>query len=896
MAKRKGLLFPIALCAASLCLGVGTLKNAKAETVNGWDNYQNGNCTLTDNAGDTVIATAGNTSFGSALVLNETLADNLYGEYDLTFTLTANLSKGEEVWVSIVGIYDTEVNENGDTVFASVSRTGLHFMGNDWMNVALYGNLGETDKGFAQVVNKDENFPALTSSVDVKLSYYYSETGHTMQTLFMNGNEIMTSDLTALYGYYYVHTEAIGFDVFNNSEDVTISNVKAQSQDGVNFRKTNINDFIYYGAEGEFTAKRLTTTIDTADEVFAFTESEQMNAGMFSNGKSHNYEAYAQISGVDIKSGAYEYGYYAWYKNIDNHVLLKTDGAKFYMTVTLNGQVVAEESAACAATEGDEFAFIKRSTSDGKTALTATLKDVTLELTNIEGIFDNYYIGLYGKNVKVSYKGVKTVSFYVAYDFMEQGEWITSGANQDAWNVDGEWPVVTLTDAFAGNTIQNVSIAVTEKVINDPTAAYEMKFNVQSEGNTAYGVVPYYNSDADYVLTGIENIDGTNYLFVRSSHGDNFTQAITATEGNSIQVLREGEMFAVSFEGGDEILVATINGATEISQYYGFFAAGKGTATVLEQQYDGFISFAKYEENGWIKTSVEKDDIKFLENGVITIDGNYKEAGLTNFADQQLAKVIRAEDYTNDYVIEVDLTKIAEPDGQCQRIGVVAWYLDDNNYIVIFVDQWTVWEAYQLNCCGVYNGERMTDSTFNEYDWFLGFLDSPGYIDQTFNLKVIKNGQTLQGFINGKMIFNRTFESKYDLTVYENDTLYLGMFSAGLEAKFENYAVREMASDEGTKTPSAGNRPVENPDDSSSATDTPDSSVPEDTPDSSVPGDTTDSSSSDAPVDDNSSSNVGSGSADKQEEKKGCGSVVGFDVAGLLCLLGVCTLVFKKKE
>lgn len=813
MTKRKGLFFSIALCALSLCLGFGFFVPASAASVNGWKNYENGKGVFVDEGGDTVITTAGNTAFGSSLALNETLVANVYGEYDFEFTLNANLTKGEEVWVSIVGIYETTTDENGKTTPSSVSRTGLHFTENDWMNVALYGNLGEADKGFSHVVDKNADFPLLTSAVNVKLSYRYDEDGHTVQTLYLNDKAIMTSDITELYGYYFVHTEAVGFDLYNNSEDVTISKIKVESSESeVNYRKTNINDFVYYGKENEFAAKRLTTSIDTDGEVFGFTLSEQLNAGMFANGKSHNYEAYAEINSVEGKSSDYEYGYYAWYKNVDNHVLLKTDGAKFYLTVTVDGQVVAEKSEACAAGAGDKFSFVKRSTSDGKTALSATLKGVTLELTDIDGIFENYYIGIYGKNVKVVYKGIKTVSFYVAYDFTEQGDWITSGSAQDAWNVDGKFPVVTLTDGFEGNTIDKISVAVTEKVINDPEATYEMTFDVSSlEGNSAFGIVPYYNSDADYVLAGVEKINGVYYLFVRSSKGENTTQAITATEGNTLKVVCDAEKFTVSL--GEETLTANIGGVAAISEYYGFFAAGNGTATVTELKYDGFFSFAKYEENGWIKTSVEKDDIKFNADGSYTINGNYKEAGLTEGTDQQLAKIIKTEDYTNDYVIEVDLTKVGEPDGQCQRIGVLAWYLNDDNYIVLFVDQWTVWEAYQLNCCGIYNGQRMTDSSFNEYEWFLGFLDTPGYINQTFTLKVVKNGQTIKGYINGTMIFNKTFEDKYDLTVYEDDDLYLGMFSAGLEAKFENYTVRAMTDDEGTKTPSAGNRPQDKPTD-----------------------------------------------------------------------------------
>ena len=804
--KIKKAILSLAIIVLAAMVTSVTFAFAEEEKVNGWYNSSNGRAQITDVSGDTEIDTSGNTAFGSSFVLNDDLASGLYGEYDMTFELSANLTKSEEVWISIITIYNSEKDD--------CLRTGLHFTGNDWMNIASYGKLNGKDAGFSKVVEKNEDFPVLTSVVSVKISLVYDANGNTVENLYLNDKQVFTVNLTELYGYYYYHTESVGFDLFNNSEDVKISDISVKNTASEkNYRKTNINDFIYYGKENEFVAKRLTTTIDSSETVFAFTENEQMNAGMFSNGKAHNYAASAKVKSFTAKDGGFQVGFYAWYKNVHNYVLLKTDGVDFTAEVVVNGAVTRTETVKYALKAGDDFGFTKKTASDGISVLIAKLGgSEEIELAAVENIAENYFIGVYGKDVKADYTNIKTTSFYTPYDFSEEYNeetekvWMVSGYKADAWDISGENATVTLNNDYDG-TIKTMSVAVTKKVVNDPSAEYEMLLNVEKAGNYAFAAVPYFNGDGDYVIAGVESFNGTNKLFIRYSDGTGVDKTISTVGEEKIAVSREATKFTLTYNG--ETLEYTNENLTKISEYFGYAFAGSGTAEITDYTYDGFISFKKYEENGWIKTSVQKDDIVFGNDGEITINGNYTEAGLTAKADQQLAKAIRKENVINDYVIDVDMVKVIEPSGQCQRLGIVPWYLNDENYFVIFVDQWTVWEAYQLNACGVYDGERMLDSSFNDYEWFLGFADTAGYINQQFHLKVIKNGQTIKGFIGDVMIFNKEFsKDEYDLTIYDDDDLYLGVFAAGIGAKFSNFTVREMTEEEGTLTPSKGNRPA----------------------------------------------------------------------------------------
>lgn len=796
------------LVAAAIACGLTGLFAAQAEeTTGGWYNAQNGNVTFTQSGTDVVLELAGNESFGSSFALNDSLAQGLYSDYRMSFDLDANLSKGEQVWVSAIPIYDEEAE--------TAHRVGLHFQNNDWLDIAIYGTLAGEDKGFAKVVGKDGNFPALTDTVHAEISIEYDSDFHAVETLKLNGTQIYSVDLTELYGNGFFHfgTASVGFDVFDKSEDIKVSNIKVEAiSKEYSWTRASINNYFSYTKnQGDFTSKRLSAEIDTADTVRAFTQNATILSGMFAGGLSHNYVFNATIKELTEREGS-ETGFYVWYLDLNNYILLKSASGNLVLEVVLGGQVQATESVSGGFAAEDEIS-VQKYTNLGKTSVTVAVNgEEALSLEELSGFDENYYVGLYGKNVAATFSGVGTESFYVPYDFVEENDWITSGFSETAWNTEGEYPSVTSQNTHAQADFRTFSAAVTEKVVNDTEFSYTASFAPAFSGNFAYGMVPYYRDSANYLLLGVQRVGGAySLLAVSASGGVLGTKAVGTISDGSVTVSRRGAEFTVS--AGGESLTVTEAGATDISEYYGYFFSGQGNGSILSMTFEGFESFRLYEkENGWITSSVKKDDITFTD-GTIEINGDYTEAGLTADTEQRLAKAIRPETYKNDYVIEVDITRTVEPSGACQREGVVAWYLDENNYFIIFIDQWTVWEAYQLNACGVYRGERMVDSSFNDYQWFLGMKDTPGYIDSTIKLKVLRNDQTIKAWLGNELIFSKTFDkNEYDLSVYDDDELKLGVFAAGLGAKFENYTVRAMTASEGTPTPSKGNRPVENPD------------------------------------------------------------------------------------
>lgn len=808
--KKLGMLVVTIVAAVMFICGVMFVQAEGTDTtIGGWYNSANGASQITQQGDNVTLDLTGNTNFGSSFVLNDALAADMYGGFTMCFDLDIELTQNEEVWVSAVPLYDEEAG--------TVHRVGLHFINNDWMNIAVYGTLGGTDKSFAYVVEKNDSFPALTETIHAEIRLEYDASYHAVETLKLNGTEIYKQDLTELYenNYFLFSTDSVGFDAYVINESATISNVQVEPlETEYSWHRATINNYYSYAKTAdEFTSRRLSVEINTQDEVRAFTENASILSGMFASGLSHNYVFTASVREMTSEADS-ELGFYVWYLDLNNYILLSggTDGTK--MEAVQNGTVVG--SVTSDAVIGQDSLIEAEKYSDlGQTSVSVRVSGKEIfALEELQGFDENHYVGLYAKNVSATLEDIGTASFYVPYDFVTDGDWITSGYSETAWNTEGESLTVESENEHSADGYRTWSVAVTKKVVNDTQFEYVPSFMLSLQGDHAYGMVPYYKDSANYVLLGVQSVGGAYSLIaVCSQDGAVKTQNISAPSDASMTVRRDGTEFSV--EAGGASLSVTLENLTEISEYYGYFVSGQGTAQIGTLTFEGFESFKLYEqENGWTTSSVQKDDIVFGDDGSITVNGNYTEAGLTSDTEQQLAMAIRQETFRNDYVIEVELTKTIEPSGSCQREGVVAWYLDENNYFVIFIDQWTVWEAFQVNACGVYNGERMVDTSFNDYPWFLGSKDTPGYIDQTFTLRVLRNGQTFKAWVNDVLIFSRTFDSsEYDLTVYDDDEAYLGVFAAGLGTEFKNYSVREMTSEEGTPTPSAGNRPVSEPDD-----------------------------------------------------------------------------------
>ena len=206
------------------------------EEIHGWYNYSPDSATFEEVDGDTQIIPHG-TAFGSQVILNYDLAKVIEGEYRMSFVLDATeYDTGSEIWISILGAWN-EAQGNG-------FRTGMHFLGNDWKDIASYGFAQGVNYGFQDIVSNQDSdlssanwytkqlFPSLSSPVNVDFELRYDENEDIYGYLVFNDVLVQKVNYTALYGSSFTFTdvEAVGFDIYCPvAYDIVISQVTVEN-------------------------------------------------------------------------------------------------------------------------------------------------------------------------------------------------------------------------------------------------------------------------------------------------------------------------------------------------------------------------------------------------------------------------------------------------------------------------------------------------------------------------------------------------------------------------------------------------------------------------------------------------------------------------------------------
>ena len=221
------------------------------EEIHGWYNYSPDSATFEEVDGDTQIIPHG-TAFGSQVILNYDLAKEITGEYRMSFVLDATeYDTGSEIWISILGAWNEAL---GDAF-----RTGLHFVDNDWKDIASYGFAQGNNLGFQDIVsNKDGDlssatwqtkqlFPSLSSPINVDFELRYNEEEDIYGYLVFNDVLVQKVNYTALYGASFTFTdvEAVGFDIYCPvAYDIVISQVTVENiAEGEEYPQPPVDDF-----------------------------------------------------------------------------------------------------------------------------------------------------------------------------------------------------------------------------------------------------------------------------------------------------------------------------------------------------------------------------------------------------------------------------------------------------------------------------------------------------------------------------------------------------------------------------------------------------------------------------------------------------------------------------
>lgn len=157
-------------------------------------------------------------SFGTAVVLNKSLADKITGPYKFSFTLDATaFEAGEQAWISVLGSWNESMG--------NCLRTGIYFSKDNrstvW-DVCAYGPCqANSNLDFTNVVFSSQYpdaFPDTSAAaIDVDFVMGYDEDENIVAAVYLDDVLVWFLNYTEYYGaaFTFTDTEYVGFDFFN---------------------------------------------------------------------------------------------------------------------------------------------------------------------------------------------------------------------------------------------------------------------------------------------------------------------------------------------------------------------------------------------------------------------------------------------------------------------------------------------------------------------------------------------------------------------------------------------------------------------------------------------------------------------------------------------------------
>lgn len=668
-------------------------------------------------------------------------------------------------------------------------------------------------------------------------------------------------------------------------------------------------------------------------------------------GLPQNYELEAsfKLDEVSTKKGSQGYGLLAWYKDDQNFVDVTFRRTK--ETLAAKNEIVLYGWIECSsATIGENIYELPKDfdleashtlrVQKKSTGFYVYLDDIAEPIISkiVKGTETNYYYGYEGYNAKFTAGTISAKAIYESYDEIavldeNATSWRVSGVDENTWKfADGK---ISINAKANDNNLTSRSYILGASDISDINMKVEVNANI-TLGSANYAELmlsPYIVDENNYARIGLAWKDGKTYARLRAA---TFTEEdIEAGLEEARITLYECEIANIDLSQPITVKAEKIN--TTLALYVNdVLVYGRVVENITTKSEDygvylynmdlvinelSTIGYKKYELSqvgDWTTSGMKYNEWTIDENGYLAGDATYtpdmekeEEDANNNFAIKENAIATAG----NDYEMTVTIKATAQSEAE-DRVGVVMWYVDEDNYILFYMDRWRADSTVpRTTIFGKLGGETLP-TTFNHGGWFKEgdhILDSgltqteASQVTEWHTIKVIKEGNTFtcyvdtddNGYISyvvaaglpdvtGKTIYSGIYAlndavlvSAYDVTEVnqfttsslpcEADNPYNASIAAPTLGNYDdNTYVDEFDSIDGTDTP------VDPSDKPSEPSDKP--SEPSDEP----------SEPSDEPDDDKKGCSGGC--------KGGCGGSLAASFIGLLSLMGAVTIIRKKKS
>lgn len=780
-------------------------------------------------------------------------------------------------------------------------------------------------------------------------AYYYNAIAKNLSTGFMaqdvkaefsnavindytatNNNVVLARDWKENNGFTYRTLNGVDVWTFNEDESVSFK-TDAVKPEGESKVKSE------YGVSGSNIAGYDT---NRGFVVNPYKENE--------NGLPQNYELSASFKLDEVptyagKKTAHGYGLLAWYKDDQNFVDVtfrrSVSGTKLSPKVV--NEIVLFGWIECSSstigknvyTLPEDFDLTANHTlrvQKKSTGFYVYLDDIKEPILskNIKGTETNYYYGYEGYNAKYTASKLTSKPIYESYDEISVLDdngvpFRVSAKTADSWKFgNGK---ISLDAKQEGENLTARSYLLGTSDISDKNMTIQITADVEL-GTASFAELmlsPYVVDENNYARIGLAWKDGKTYARVRActyteeDMDEDREPSITLyeTEINAVDLSKAITLKAEKIENTLSLYVndslvygKVIKDINVKSEDYGIYVYNMDIK-INEVKTIGYKKYEPAMVGDWLTSGMKYNEWTIDENGYLSGDGTYTDDMIKEDEDGARNFAIKENPYRTNYEITVTLKATAQSEAE-DRLGVVMWYLDENNFMLFYIDHWRSDSTVpRTTIYGKLNGETLP-TTYNHGGWFAegehvlanGMTQTEAsQVTNWHTIKIVKTGNNFTCYVDTESNGYISYTVAAGLPSIEGKTVYSGVYTYNDAVLFSEYTLTEIDGYTAASTPCEPNKPynasIEAPTlpayNENSYEDEFDGITGGDNGNED-PGDNPSDQPSDEPSD--VPSDVPSTEpVEPSEPKKGCkGSTSG--LIGLITLLGGCFILRKKQK
>ncbi len=680
--------------------------------------------------------------------------------------------------------------------------------------------VGKTDAYFynANPVNPSVGFMAQ----DVKAEFSNAKVNDFVAT---HNTTALARDWKQNNGYTYRMLNGVDVWQFNDDESITF-----------NTREVEVD-----GKESAYSVNG--SSIAGYDSNRGFTE----NPYKEKDGLPQNYEISATFKLNELateKKFVQGYGLIPWYKDDLNFVYVsfrRTKTLKTVNEIVLSGWIEysSSEAGQNTYTLPNDFDFTQEHTltvqkKSNRFYVYLDGSEEPILTKQIKGTELNYYYGYDGYDANYTASKIEAKAIYESYDEIavldeNATSFRVSGVSQDSWEfANGK---INLNAKDSDNTLESRSYVLGVSDVCDTNMDVIVNASIEL-GDGYYSELmlsPYIFDEFNYARIGLVWRNGKTYARVHAStYGDDDDEPIiTMIEAqiddidlsNPITVKAEKISTTLGLYVNDKLVYGReVEGIFQNSVDYGLYVYNMDIE-INELATAGYKKYEVVQVGDWTTSGMKYNEWTINEEGYLIGDGTYTkemkkddEDGERNFALQLNELATSGQDYEITATIKAGKQSEAE-----DRIGLVMWYVDDDNFMLFYIDHWRSDSTVpRTTIYGKLNGETLP-TTYNHGGWFPegdGKLESgltqteASQVTNWHTVKLIKQGNTFTCYVDRTNVGYISYKVAAGLPDVTGKNIYSGIYTFNDEIIVSAYDVTTVNGFTSASLPAEAGNPI----------------------------------------------------------------------------------------